>query len=44
MSLRGLSIKAALERECKLQAVEWGYDYFMSLDLMSTCCPRLETT
>ena len=28
-----MAIKAALERECKLQAVEWGYDFFMSLDL-----------
>ena len=30
---KAMAIKAALERECKLQAVEWGYDFFMSLDL-----------
>jgi hypothetical protein len=28
-----ITIKAVLERECKLQAQKWGYDYFISLDI-----------
>lgn len=30
---KAMTTKAALERECKLQAVKWGYKYFMSLDI-----------
>jgi hypothetical protein len=28
-----MAAKALLETECKLQAIEWGYHYFVSLDL-----------
>jgi hypothetical protein len=30
---KAMTIKTALERECKLQAQKWGYDYFISLDI-----------
>lgn len=39
---KAMSIKAALERECKLKAVEWGYEYFMSLDLDEYVLPPAE--
>ena len=28
-----MAIKAILESECKLKAIEWGYDYYLSVDL-----------
>jgi hypothetical protein len=28
-----MAVKSLLETECKLQAIEWGYHYFVSLDL-----------
>lgn len=28
-----MAAKSLLETECKLQAIDWGYHYFMSLDL-----------
>lgn len=28
-----MALKALLERECKLKAIEWGYDIFISLDI-----------
>lgn len=30
---RAMSIKALLEAECKHQAIAWGYDFYISLDL-----------
>ena len=28
-----MAVKAILESECKLKAIEWGYDYYLSVDL-----------
>lgn len=28
-----MTVKSLLERECKLKAIEWGYDFFISLDI-----------
>ena len=28
-----MAVKAILETQCKLQAIEWGYDYYLSVDL-----------
>jgi hypothetical protein len=36
-----MAVKSLLETECKLQAIEWGYHYFMSLDLDEYMFPLL---
>ena len=30
---KAMAVKAILESECKLKAIEWGYDYYLSVDL-----------
>lgn len=30
---KAMTVKALLERECKLQAIAWGYKYHISLDI-----------
>ena len=37
---RAMATKALLERECKLKAIEWGYDYHISLDLDEYVVPN----
>lgn len=37
---KAMTIKALLERECKLQAIKWGYSYFVSLDIDEYLLPH----
>lgn len=39
---KAMTVKALLERECKLQALRWGYLYFVSLDIDEYLVPNKE--
>lgn len=37
---KAMTMKALLEKECKLQAIAWGYKYFISLDIDEYVVPK----